>query len=163
MKVGAEMVEVEVEVGSDSTIAPPQNQRYFFSRRFMAARHEEGCSETYTSMHFLVYEELSKYGIGVANGTVFQETRPGVGFKTGDFVKKSWGGYRRTTLGWYEVFFFLGGGIYLSCIAVVLSACIVPRIPAVRGTEHIEFSPTRQISRAPSTKRREVFGESRKG
>ncbi|CAM9415234.1 unnamed protein product [Laminaria digitata] len=31
------------------------------------------------------------------------------------------------------------------------------------GTEHVGFSPTRQISLAPSAKRREVFGESREG
>ena len=36
---------------------------------------------------------------GVSRDTVFQEIRPGVGFKTGDFVKeKLGGGYRRTTL-----------------------------------------------------------------
>ena len=34
----------------------------------------------------------------MARGTVFQELRPGAGFKTGDFVKeKLEGGYRRTT------------------------------------------------------------------
>ena len=31
------------------------------------------------------------------------------------------------------------------------------------GTEHVRFSPTRKTSRAPSAKRREVFGESHEG
>ena len=37
--------------------------------------------------------------VGAARDTVFQEIRPGAGFKTGDdFVKaKSWGCYRKTT------------------------------------------------------------------
>ena len=34
----------------------------------------------------------------VARDTVFQEIRPGAGFETGDFVKESWGGYRRSAL-----------------------------------------------------------------
>ena len=29
---------------------------------------------------------------GLARGTVFQEVRPGAGFKTGDFVKEKLGG-----------------------------------------------------------------------
>ena len=63
----------------------------------MAARHEKRCSETYLSMYFLVCEGLSNDGVGVTRGTVFQETRPGAGFKTGEFVKEKLGGYRRTT------------------------------------------------------------------
>ena len=39
-------------------------------------------------MYFLVYEGLSKYGVGVAKGTVFQKIRPEAGFATGDFVKE---------------------------------------------------------------------------
>ena len=31
------------------------------------------------------------------------------------------------------------------------------------GTEHVRFSPTRQIMLAPSVKRREVFGEQHEG
>ena len=30
--------------------------------------------------------------VGAARGTVLQETRPGAGFKTGDFVKEKLGG-----------------------------------------------------------------------
>ena len=40
---------------------------------------------------------------------------------------------------------------------------IDPRIPTNAGMEHVGFSPTRQISRAPSAKRREVLGESHEG
>ena len=47
--------------------------------------------------HFLVCIGLSNDDVGVARGTVFQEIRPGAGFKTGDFVEKSWGGYRSKT------------------------------------------------------------------
>ena len=35
-----------------------------------------------------------------------------------------------------------------------------PLHPYNAGTEYVEFSSTRQTSRAPSAKRREVFGES---
>ena len=37
-------------------------------------------------------EGLSNNDVGVARGTVFQEVRPGAGFKTGDFVKERLGG-----------------------------------------------------------------------
>ena len=44
------------------------------------------------------YEGLSKDDARAAWGAVFREIPPGAGFKTGDFVKESWGGYyRRTT------------------------------------------------------------------
>ena len=46
----------------------------------------------------------------------------------------------------------VGGGILMSSIAVVH--------PYFAGTEHVGFSATRQTSRAPSAKRREVCGES---
>ena len=49
-------------------------------------------------LYFLVCGGLSKYDVGVARGTVFEETRPGTGFKIGDFDKKKLGGLdRRTT------------------------------------------------------------------
>ena len=38
-----------------------------------------------------------------------------------------------------------------------------PSHPYYTGTEHVEFSPTRQTPRAPSAKRREVLGESHDG
>ena len=42
-----------------------------------------------------------------------------------------------------------------------MTIAIRPSHPYYAETEHIEFTPTRQTWRAPSSKRREVFGESR--
>ena len=58
-------------------------------------------------MYFLVFKVKGRSNddVGVARGTEFQALRPGVGFKTGDFVEKNWGGYRRTTLGIVYMFF----------------------------------------------------------
>ena len=59
----------------------------------MAARNEEGCYEKYTIHNYvLVREGLSTDDVGVAKGTVFQEIRPWVGFKTGDFIQEKLGG-----------------------------------------------------------------------
>ena len=38
--------------------------------------------------HTCVQRTVSNDGVGMARGTIFQEIRPGAGFKTGDFVKK---------------------------------------------------------------------------
>ena len=49
-------------------------------------------------MCFLVCKGLSTDDVGVARGVIFQEIRPGTGFKSGDSVKrKVRGGYSRTT------------------------------------------------------------------
>ena len=46
-----------------------------------------------TSSHsFLVCNGLSNNEVGVARGTVYQEIRPGAGFKTGHFVEEKLGG-----------------------------------------------------------------------
>ena len=59
----------------------------------MAARHEEACYEKKHPHTFSCLPEgLSNHDVGVARGIVFQETRPGAGFKTGDFVKEKLGG-----------------------------------------------------------------------
>ena len=55
-----------------------------------------------------------------------------------------------------------GGKVLISCRSLQTIA-IRPSRPYYAGTEHVGFSPTRQTSRAPSTKRREVFGESHEG
>ena len=54
----------------------------------MAARHEEGCFEynIYIVHVFCLQQGLSNDSVGVERGTVFQEIRPGAGFKTGVFV-----------------------------------------------------------------------------
>ena len=58
----------------------------------MAARHEEGCYEKSILKQFHVCKGLSNDDVGAARGTIFQEIRPGAGFKTGDFVKEMLGG-----------------------------------------------------------------------
>ena len=58
----------------------------------MAARHEDGCYEKDVFIYFHVCKGLSNDAGGVARGTVFQEIWPGVGLKTGVFVKHSLGG-----------------------------------------------------------------------
>ena len=74
---------------TDSTIAPPpSDSAVCFYERFMAARREEGCHENHIFMCLLVCKRLSGDDFGVARGTVFQEIRAGVGFKTGDFVQE---------------------------------------------------------------------------
>ena len=58
----------------------------------MAGRHEERCYEKTILTQFHVCKGLSDDDVGAARVTVFQETRPGAGFKTGDFVKEKLGG-----------------------------------------------------------------------
>ena len=41
--------------------------------------------------YFPVCKQLSSDDVGGARGTVFQEIRPGAGFKTGDFVQEKLG------------------------------------------------------------------------
>ena len=51
----------------------------------------------------------------------------------------------------------------MQCNASDMIIVVRPSHPYNAGTEHVGFSPTKQISLAPSTMRREVFGESYKG
>ena len=44
--------------------------------------------KTFSYFFLLAKEGLSNHDIKVARGTVFEEIRPGVGFKTGNFVKE---------------------------------------------------------------------------
>ena len=44
------------------------------------------------SLYFVVWKGHPNDDAGVARGTIFQEVRPGAGFKTGDFVKRKVGG-----------------------------------------------------------------------
>ena len=65
----------------------------FSNERFTAARQEEGRYETQLFVYFLACKGLSNDDVGVARGTVFQEVRPGAGFKKPAIsLKKSWGG-----------------------------------------------------------------------
>ena len=54
----------------------------------MANRHEEERSLSNFSKYFFVCKQLSKDDVAVARGIVFQEVRPGAGFKAGDFVEE---------------------------------------------------------------------------
>ena len=54
-----------------------------------------------------------------------------------------------------------GGGVLIQCIATVLRPLTLASLLIDARMEHVGFSPTRHTSRAPSAKRREVFGESR--
>ena len=72
---------------TDSTIDPPKKPASLFNELFMAARREEGCYEKSILKNFDVRKRLSNDDVGAARGAVFQELRPGAGFKTGDFVK----------------------------------------------------------------------------
>ena len=58
----------------------------------MVARHEKGCYQQNVSIYFLVCEDLFDDDVGVSRDAIFQEIRPGAGFKTGDFVKEKLGG-----------------------------------------------------------------------
>ena len=57
----------------------------------MAARPEEGCYEKRILNHFHACKGLSNDYVGAAWGTVVQGIQPGVGIKTGDFVKEKLG------------------------------------------------------------------------
>ena len=80
--------------------SPPKKPAIFFNERFMAARHKERMQlKTNYPYVFLCAKAYRSMTSGrVSRDTVFQEIRPGAGFETGDFVKKSWGCYRRTNL-----------------------------------------------------------------
>ena len=43
-------------------------------------------------IYFLICKGQSNDDVGATRSTVFQEIRPGAGFKTGDFVKEKSGG-----------------------------------------------------------------------
>ena len=47
--------------------------------------------EKYMFTYVRVREGLSIDEVGVAKGTVFQEIRPWIGFKTGDFIQEKLG------------------------------------------------------------------------
>ena len=86
--------------------------RYFFRASFLYVQTNEGSSHSgsdnnvslrhspthflkgnlESSYIFLFANELSNDDVRVAGGTVFQEIRPGAGFKTSDFVKETKGG-----------------------------------------------------------------------
>ena len=58
----------------------------------MVDRHEEGCYQQKVSIYFIVCKGLSNYDVRVSQNNIFQEIRPGAGFKTGVCVKEKFGG-----------------------------------------------------------------------
>ena len=85
---------------------PPEKTPAIFLQRAFHGRSTRGKDamktkkSSYDIFFFLVCRGRSNDDVrgGGARGTVFQEIRPGAGFKTGDFVeKKSWRGLYRTT------------------------------------------------------------------
>ena len=63
----------------------------------MATRREERCYEKTMSCYFLVRKGRSNDDVGVARGTVFQSYGGELALKPAILLKKSWGGYRRTS------------------------------------------------------------------
>ena len=79
--------------GTDCTIAPPPKTGGFLSRTLhswlLDTRKDTNKNKVSTySLCFLVCKGLSIDDVGVSRDTVFQETRPGAGFETGDFIKE---------------------------------------------------------------------------
>ena len=54
----------------------------------MAAPQDERFDEKTIFTYFLFREGLSNHDVGVARGSLFQETWPGAGFKPGDFLEE---------------------------------------------------------------------------
>ena len=77
---------------TDSTIAPPSNQRWSLTNDSWLLDKRTDTTENGVSTYFLVCKGLSIDDVGVSRDTVFQEIRPGAGFETSDFVKEMLGG-----------------------------------------------------------------------
>ena len=71
---------------------PPQTGDFLFDERFMAARHEKVHQEKNILNIFLFAKAYRTITSGWQGGTVYQEMRPGRGFKTGDFDEEKFGG-----------------------------------------------------------------------
>ena len=85
---------------TDSTIAPPQNQRYSLTNVSRLLDKKKYTIEKEAPMWYFVCKGLSIDDVRVSRDiAVFQEKRPEAGFETGDFAKEKLGGggYRRTT------------------------------------------------------------------
>ena len=92
-----------ISTKTDSTTPSPPKKKKKKKHRFYLTNvswshnsNEEGCSHEEKYPHFLVCKGLlliSNDGVGVARGTVFQEIRPGAGFKKpATSAKKTVGG-----------------------------------------------------------------------
>ena len=70
---------------TDSTIAPPQNQRLSITNVSWLLDTRKDTTKNNVSTYSIADGEVSR-------DTVFEEKRPGAGFETGDFVKEKLGG-----------------------------------------------------------------------
>ena len=89
---------------TDSTIAPPPNQRFSLKSNFLSwllDTRKDAIDKKKVSIHFLVCRDLSIDDVKVSRDTVFQEMRPvELVLKPAISLKKSWRGYRGTTRMW---------------------------------------------------------------
>ena len=75
-------------VATDSTIAPPQNQRFSLTNVSWLLDTRKDDMKNTIFIYFLVCKGQSNDDVVGARGTVFQEIRPGAGLETGDSVKE---------------------------------------------------------------------------
>ena len=80
------------KIMTDSTIAPPSNQRCSLTNDSWLLGTRTDTTENGVSTYIFVRKGQSIDDVRVSRDTVFQEIRPGVGFETSDFVKEKLGG-----------------------------------------------------------------------
>ena len=75
-------------------IPPPKKTNRDFLQRTLYGCSTQGriLLEKKAPIYYPACKGLSIDGVGVSRDTPFQETRPGVGFETGDFVEEKLGG-----------------------------------------------------------------------
>ena len=78
--------------------SPPKNQRFSLTNISWLLATRKDTTDNRESIYFVVCKSLSINDVGVSRDTVFQAIRSGAGFETGDFVKETLGGHRRTVL-----------------------------------------------------------------
>ena len=74
---------------TDSTIAPPKNQRFSSTNVSWLLDAREGATKNIYSSIILFAKDYTTMTSGVARGTVIQEMQPGAGFETDDFVQET--------------------------------------------------------------------------
>ena len=75
---------------------------------------------------------LSNGDVGEARGTLFQDIWPGVGFKTGELLKKSWGGYRSPTRNMDQLQEGVTGVHMAVGLVVDIYRCVLTKSPCLR-------------------------------
>ena len=72
--------------------SPLTNQRFSSTNVLWLLDTRKGAIKKWSPCVLLFCKGPSNDDVGVARGTVFQEVRPGAGFKSGDFVERTVGG-----------------------------------------------------------------------